>query len=251
MKSIVVFAGTLCLFAFSSASRSSAETPPEAIARGNQAYQAGHFRDAINLYQSAAQAGETSAALFYNLGNACFRAGDFGHAILNYERALALKPEHPEAEANLRFARDKARALELRPRWWNEFVGRASPNAYAIAGAVSAWVGVFCFAVWLTAQRRRSIPLLFLSLLAFASAGMCRAALFALETGRNGRSLAVVTGKNIEARVATADNAGSVLILPAGSEIKILSTRGDWIYAALPNDLRGWIPAGSAERVRL
>jgi len=39
--------------------------------------------------------------------------------------------------------------------------------------------------------------------------------------------------------------------LPAGSEIKILSTRGDWIYAALPNDLRGWIPAASAESVRL
>jgi hypothetical protein len=42
-----------------------------------------------------------------------------------------------------------------------------------------------------------------------------------------------------------------VLLLPAGSEIKILSTRGDWSYAVLPNDLRGWIPAPSAERVRL
>jgi hypothetical protein len=39
--------------------------------------------------------------------------------------------------------------------------------------------------------------------------------------------------------------------LPPGSEVKILSTRGDWIYAALPNSLRGWIPAKNAERVRL
>jgi tetratricopeptide (TPR) repeat protein len=250
MKSIRTSAGTLCLFAFTCVSHVSAQTPADSIARANQAYQGGHFHEAINLYQSAAQAGETSAALFYNLGNACFRAGDFGHAILNYERALALKPQHPEAEANLRLARDKARALELRPRWWNEFIGRASPNAYAIAAAVSAWLAIFGFAIWLAA-RRRSIPLLFLSLLAFVCAGASVAALFALETGRNGPSLAVVPGKNIEARVATADNAGSVLILPAGSEIKILSTRGDWIYAALPNDLRGWIPAGSAERVRL
>jgi len=43
----------------------------------------------------------------------------------------------------------------------------------------------------------------------------------------------------------------AVLALPSGSEIKILSLRGNWIYAALPNDLRGWIPAESAERVRL
>jgi hypothetical protein len=60
-----------------------------------------------------------------------------------------------------------------------------------------------------------------------------------------------VTGKNVQARLATADNASSVLALPPGSEIKVLSERGDWIYAALPNDLLGWIPAKSAERVRL
>jgi hypothetical protein len=47
------------------------------------------------------------------------------------------------------------------------------------------------------------------------------------------------------------DTAKSVLVLPAGSEIKILSERGDWIYAALPNDQRGWIPASAAERVRM
>jgi len=60
-----------------------------------------------------------------------------------------------------------------------------------------------------------------------------------------------VTGKDVQARLATADTANSVLALPAGSEIKVLSTRGDWIYAALPNNLRGWIPAKNAERVRL
>ena len=65
------------------------------------------------------------------------------------------------------------------------------------------------------------------------------------------RALAIVTAKNTDARLATADNSGMVLTLPAGSEIKILSARGDWIYALLPNDLRGWMPAKNAERVRL
>ena len=47
------------------------------------------------------------------------------------------------------------------------------------------------------------------------------------------------------------DTAKSILVLPSGSEINILSERGDWIYAALPNDQRGWIPASSAQRVRM
>ena len=63
--------------------------------------------------------------------------------------------------------------------------------------------------------------------------------------------MAIVIGKNVQARLATAENAGAVLAIPAGSEIKILSTRGNWIYAALPNELRGWLPAESTERVRL
>jgi hypothetical protein len=55
----------------------------------------------------------------------------------------------------------------------------------------------------------------------------------------------------VQARLATADTANAVLALPPGSEIKILSTRGDWLYAALPSNLRGWISVKDAERVRL
>jgi hypothetical protein len=76
-------------------------------------------------------------------------------------------------------------------------------------------------------------------------------AIWELERGKNAESLAIVTAENADARLATADTANRVLTLPAGSEIQILSERGDWIYAALPNNLRGWMPAKSAERVRL
>ena len=74
---------------------------------------------------------------------------------------------------------------------------------------------------------------------------------YEIPNGNRGRGLAIVTGSDVTARLATADNANSVLRLPAGSEIKVLSVRGDWIYAALPNNLRGWIPTKAAEQVLL
>ena len=76
-------------------------------------------------------------------------------------------------------------------------------------------------------------------------------AVYTLEHGSGGYAHAIVTGKDVQARLATADTANSILALPPGSEVKVLSTRGDWIYAALPNNLRGWIPAKDAEQVRL
>src|SRR5207244_6944134 len=99
--------------------------------------------------------------------------------------------------------------------------------------------------------RRRSAAVVAVSIFSLSVAAVAVFAIYEFENGSNGRELAIVTGRGVEARLATADNANSVLALPPGSEIKILSTRGDWVYAALPNNLRGWIPATSAEVVRL
>ena len=76
--------------------------------RANQEYAAGDFKAAIQGYEELVRSGQDTPNLFYNLGNAYFRQKDFGRAILNYERALALEPHPPEADANLRIARDEA-----------------------------------------------------------------------------------------------------------------------------------------------
>jgi hypothetical protein len=125
----------------------------------------------------------------------------------------------------------------------------ASVNQYSVVAAVAFWLMIFAFARMIFA-RRRSAALALAACCLFVSA-FAAWAIYVLERGNEGRALAIIIGKDLQARLATADTANSVLALPPGSEIKILNTRGDWIYAALPNDLRGWIPAKHAEQVRL
>jgi tetratricopeptide (TPR) repeat protein len=221
-----------------------------AFAKANQAYAEGRFQQAADGYESLVQSGQWNANVFYDLGNAYYRLGQFGKAILNYERALALEPRHPEADANLRLARDEVRALEARKDWIERYASMATVKQYSIAAAVAFWSAVFIVTHMLL-SRRRSAGRIALVALSIAVCGLSIFAIFTLENGTRGEALAVVTAKEVEARLATADNAKSVLLLPAGSEITVLSERGDWIYAALPNDQRGWIPASSAERVRL
>ena len=224
--------------------------PDTDFTKANQDYAEGHFKEAISGYEALVRAGQWSATLFYDLGNAYFRTGDFGHAILNYERALALDRHHPEATANLQIARDEARALELQQSWPERYLRFAGVNQYSITAAIAFWLAMFAVVMLIFARRRSATMIVTLGLCLLISA-LSTYAVYALERGSGGYALAIVTGKDVQARLATADTANSVLALPPGSEVKILSTRGDWIYAALPNNLRGWIPAKNAEQVRL
>ena len=190
-------------------------TGDDLFAKANTEFAAGNFKAAIADYQTVVDSGERSANLFYDLGNAYFRHGDFGRAILNYERALRLDPHHPEADANLRIAHDQAHSLELALSALEKYLDFGTANFFAIVAAI------------------------------------CGFAAFTLENGTRGQGLAIVIAENAEARVATVDSARSVLALPPGSEVVILEERGDWNYAALPNDQRGWIAANAVERVRL
>jgi tetratricopeptide (TPR) repeat protein len=218
------------------------------FAKANQEFAAGNFKAATAEYEELARAGDDSPNLFYNLGNAYFRQKDFGRAILNYDRALTLDPRHAEAQANLRVARDEARALELSPRQWDRWLGLATVNQYAITATIAFWIGAFALASFIFNRRRAALAL---SIFGMSICALAAIAVYEFERGKNGFGLAVVTAANVDARLATADTANRVLTLPAGSEIQILSRRGDWIYAALPNNLRGWMSANSAEQVRM
>ena len=249
-RRICSWIGLAAFGAFCTGAVSAGAEEDPGFARANQAYREGRFQEAVEGYQSLVRSGRWSANLFYDSGNAWFRAGDFGQAILSYERALALDSHHPEAEANLRLARDEARALELRKNSVERYLEMGTTTQYTVAAAAGFWFALFLATRLFFSNRRPAgqVALIALAIAVFAGAVF---ALYAKETGPRGNDLAIVTGSEIEARVAAADSANSVLALPSGSEIKILSERGDRIYAALPNDLRGWIPAKSAERVRL
>jgi tetratricopeptide (TPR) repeat protein len=251
MKQRTIWWVTLAVIAlgWASACPSRAAQNP-AFATANQAYSEGRFQEAADGYQNLVESGQWSANLFYDLGNAWFRLGNLGEAILNYERALALDPHHPEAAANLTLVRDEARALELKRNAVEHYIQAGTSTQYSIAASIAFWIALFGGARLLFSRRRSAalVSLIILSAVVFAGTVF---ALYSLESGSKGTGLAIVTGQKIEARLATADNASSVLALPSGSEIKILSQRGDWLYAALPNDLRGWIPANAAQRVRM
>jgi tetratricopeptide (TPR) repeat protein len=222
----------------------------DSFAAASQQYASANYKQATEQYEDLIKKGQGNAPIFYNLGNACFQLHDFGRAILNYERALALEPNHPEARTNLSVAREEAHALELQPDWRDQVQRFARPNQYAFGACACFWIGVFMLSVATGASpRRRSLPMAGV-LLVIVSGALAFLA-YSLETGPRGGNLAIVANGETQARLATADTAANVLTLPAGSEIKIEEKRGEWAYALLPNGMHGWVPLSRIDFVRI
>ena len=97
---------------------------------GNQRYQAGDFEGALEQYQQILGQGLESGAVYYNIGNAYFKIGQLGRAILSYERARRLMPNDSDLLANLELARSMTTDnIAPRPEFW-------------LFRAVSWWVGL-------------------------------------------------------------------------------------------------------------
>ncbi|NIP92203.1 MAG: tetratricopeptide repeat protein, partial [Akkermansiaceae bacterium] len=94
---------------------------------------------ARELYRKAAMrfervvrdGGIENGKLFYNMGNAYFRAGDLGRAILNYRKAEQFSPNDRNVQQNLEYARsqrkddlgkkDETKALRTLLFWHYDF----------------------------------------------------------------------------------------------------------------------------------
>ncbi|HPU56979.1 MAG TPA: tetratricopeptide repeat protein, partial [Verrucomicrobiota bacterium] len=100
-------------------------TPNSLFAAGLEAYRAGDFDAAAEAFGRCALE-HPSAGAWQNLGNAEWRRGRLGPAIVAWERALWIDPRDARSRNNLRFVREQAQleAPELR---WHEIASTWLP----------------------------------------------------------------------------------------------------------------------------
>lgn len=93
--------------------------------KASENYEKGEFNKSIELYDSLLNSGFYSTSLFYNLGNSYFKAGEFGNAMLYFEKALKYDPNNKDIQQNIFLTKRKidSEIIELPvfflKRWWN------------------------------------------------------------------------------------------------------------------------------------
>ena len=85
----------------------------------------------------AADAPAVSAPALFNEANAAQRAGNFGAAILSYERARVLAPRDPAIAQNLRAAREKAGVSAPAVPKWQRPAQALSLDGLAVLSSIS------------------------------------------------------------------------------------------------------------------
>jgi len=268
MKKNIVLLGITGLFLMGLLAIGSAVLTPKvsadakAMDAANRLYQVGNYHEAGQVYEQIIDQGVQDSTLYFNLGNAYYRQGDLGRAIVNYHRAALLNPRDADIQANLDLTREQTGiVLGLE---------NVLANVPGPLGLLPDLTGN-----WLTVNETAVLALAFWFL-----AGLLLLGWRLSEPGK-GRStlrltavlvlfILLLTGLSLGTRIYTEQTLpGGVVIAPSvavstepgemfmteytlqsGTEVSVAETNGKWARLAVPGNAdESWVPLDAVELV--
>ena len=244
----------ISLMAFSglaAGQEAAADGPRDFFVKGNLSYKDGQYAQAIEHYDKIIQKGKVSGPLFYNIGNAYFKMGKIGKAILNYERAARFIPRDHDLRANHQFALSLTRTVN-KEKGRSFFavikkgvVGHFTMNEIFIAlylMLLTAGLAHLCalYFCWPKKLFRNCLVVLGLFFLLFMYEMIGRVK--ALD------HLSIVT-VNAHARFEPREEATTHFALNEGEKVKVLREVEGWSKIQRADEKAGWIKSGKIERI--
>lgn len=230
------------------------------IERADSAYLVDDFLNAAALYEASIDSLGPSADRYYNLGNAYYRAGLSGMAIVSYERALRIDPTNSDILDNLEFVNSKT-VDRIEPQAGliggtvDNIAGHIHPDAWAwigLAAFVLALAGVLLYFISSTVMLRKT---------GFFGAGVLLivcvlANILALRSAQRvaGGNSAIVTAPSVILSTTPRtpkDRTEEALLLHEGTKVTILDSIAGadktWFDVRIDSEHRAWIPDDAIE----
>lgn len=210
---------------------------------GNRFFREGKFIEAEQSYKSELDTSGDSAAVRYNLGRVREALGDPGGAMLEWERALRLKPEHQPSIEALELTRRSVGA-SIHPRKWWATTPLWCRGLEIWIIAFGAW-GCLLAGLFGWQRRWRSVSLATV----FASGVLLCAGILWRWTSSWASQEAIVRERVATARKAPADPAQALGEYPAGTMVRVIRSSAGWSRCILPDGTHGWIISSAVERI--
>lgn len=234
----------------------SAQEPLQRAQLADSAYRIADYEQAAELYEEVLASGFASPDLYYNLGNTYYRLDRFGLAILNYERALRLRPGMSDARDNLALANSHTvdRIAEL-PRlfvvnWYIALITRISPSSWRV---ITLLFFILCLAAVTVIILSRNVTLR-KSALAVAIAAavlfiLSQLLMIASTSHFNARAEAIVMEPSVTVKSSPEHQSADKLILHEGTKVTISESLSGWHKITLSDGTTGWCESSAIEQI--
>ncbi|TBW27060.1 SH3 domain-containing protein [Gramella sp. KN1008] len=220
----------------------------ELFDEANSAYQSGEYEAAASKYEEILENGETSAELYYNLGNTYYKLNRVAPSIYYYEKALQLKPGDEDIQNNIEFARNMAiddiEEVEQTgiAEWVNRLISVFSFSTWAILGICFSVLFVILFLFYYFSHRPLYKRILFGS--AMMSLLICIiSVIFAFQQRSyiEDNQYAIIFSEEAEVREEPNLRGDSSFELHEGTKARVLEDYQEWSRIELANGAQGWI----------
>lgn len=223
--------------------------------KADSAYMANDYVAAIQYYEELLAGKGESADVYYNLGNSYYKTDNIAKAILNYERALLLKPGDGDIRFNLEMARsktvDKVDAVGevFFIVWLKDLMNLAGADGWGVWGIASFLLFILALVLFVFGKRLllkkigfgAAVLFLFVSVVTNIFA-------FQQKKALTDHGEAIVISPSITVRSTPSDSGTELFILHEGHKVGIKdnSMKG-WKEIMLDDGNVGWIPATAIE----
>lgn len=252
----VFFAIACLLLAFTAGNAQAPQSnPQQRFEQANLLFNQSKYTEAARTYQQLVDEGHTQKALFFNAGNAWYKAGKTGQAIYNYEKALQLAPNDAAVKHNLAIANQKVNGfVEELPmvffqQWWLQLQHLHKANGWAVGTVVLFWLliaGVM-LNTFLPGWRNK-----FLRWGNYVTGILCALyLLMAIDAyfSATNHQTGVVMSSNIKAKTSPDENSRDAFEVGEGMKVHITDATADFCKIELSDGKNGWISCNYIKRL--
>lgn len=218
------------------------------LKEANHLYKVGDYKESIALYDSVLHQGYSGASLFYNLGNAYYRTGNFGMSILNYEKALQITPGDEDILHNLAVANSKiVDKVDIVPKfflftWWEAFESLLTPKGWKVELFIFYLLLLISSGLFFTAKKVMMKKYSFFSGIMFLSFFLLSLALYTTKQNQLSTvKYGVVLNQVVNVKSSPDAKSSDAFILHEGIKVKVEDNLEGWAKIRLTDGKIGWL----------
>ena len=222
-----------------------------------EAYNQGDFNKAIESYLSIIEAGEHSAALYFNLGNSYYKLNQIAPSIYYYEKALLLKPNDSEIKNNLGYAQNMTLdAIDTIPQTgfskiYNDIIKFFFFDEWALIAVIGIVLFVLLYLTFYflryASQKRFAF---ILSLVALFIAIVAVVIAFLQYNEFKADQPAIIFDSEVSVKSEPNKRSQQIFQLHEGTKVQVLEELNDWNKIKIADGQIGWLPSESIKTLK-